>query len=132
MNAKLLIVGMLFLFSVMIAACETQEAAVNDPEPFTTTVEERAEVLTEEINVRVSDSGYVPEEIKVKAGTELTIFLTSTTPDVDLFIIEEYDIEEQIVEGTKTIIRFTADKAGEFDFGDPTNTNVRQGKLVVN
>jgi plastocyanin len=67
-----------------------------------------------EVEVKVEESGLVPEVIRVNQGDTVTLrFESQHTGQVHL---HGYDIEETVAPGGMTMMRFTADATGRFKF----------------
>lgn len=89
----------LSLVAIMITACGSGDApaapaptATNPPAPTATTADTEAEAPAAEpgemqvIEVTMNTTGYIPSEIKVKAGSHIRFNLTNTdTEEHDLF-----------------------------------------------
>ncbi len=75
-----------------------------------------------------------PNDLKVNAGDELRIQLTSKQGS-HFFILPEFEVGEAISEGETKEIRFVADRAGDFRFGscewDGSDLQVMKGRLRV-
>lgn len=68
------------------------------------------------VNVEAGSYYFNPEEIRVNQGDRVRIVLNAVDMMHNL-VIDEFDVESEIVsEGESTVIEFTADIAGEFEY----------------
>ncbi|MBI5700155.1 cupredoxin domain-containing protein [Candidatus Saganbacteria bacterium] len=77
---------------------------------------------------------FIPNAIEVKAGRPVRLILTSE--DVTHgFALKEFGIDKQIETGKETIVEFTPDKTGAFDFRCSVFCGLghmgMKGKLIV-
>ncbi len=74
-----------------------------------------AEVATQEVSIIAKKFQYYPSQIVVRVNQPVRIYLTSV--DVDHgFALSGYDINKTIKAGEITVIDFTPNKKGTFDF----------------
>lgn len=80
-------------------------------------------------NIRLSESGFDPNEIIANSGDSLTLYITNTDED-QIFMIQGYEVEVQLKEKSTIVVSLKLDKKGVFEFGDLRETEQR-GVLVV-
>ncbi|MFA4906233.1 MAG: cupredoxin domain-containing protein [Candidatus Margulisiibacteriota bacterium] len=88
----------------------------------------------QEIKVVAKRYEFIPQTIEVNAGRPVRLVLTSE--DVTHgFAIKEFGIDNQIEPGKETIVEFTPDKTGTFDFHCSVFCGLghggMKGKLIV-
>lgn len=109
---------------------QTEDAVTIDPgaRPVITTsptsdtttgdTTESAETADEIVEIEMEAGGYyyTPNTIRVQEGQTVRITMNAVDMMHD-FVIDELDVQSEIIrEGEKTVIVFTPDQAGEFEF----------------
>lgn len=97
---KLMVVPVLVLFAVAVAA---QEA----PKPAAPPVHE--------IKMSAKKYEYTPGEIHVKQGEHVRLLITATDRKHG-FEIKDLGIKTDLEKGEETVVEFTADKPGTYEF----------------
>ena len=145
---KHIIALVIFLF-VALGCTQQQPAQQGIPTTQTVTIEES--VMPEQnspdsrvVEMRIEDNIIEPAEIRVKQGDVVTLSISTlfspeerNDEEVSMddrretqFLIDELGVSEVLYEGGPTIVRFTADKKGEFTYGDDTHLQAK-GVLIV-
>ena len=81
-------------------------------------------------NIRLSESGFDPNEIIANSEDSLTLYITNTNED-QMFMIQGYSVEVQLKEKSTIVVSLKLDKKGVFEFGDLRESEQR-GILIVN
>ena len=97
---KLIVVGVLALFTLAVAA---QEA----PQP--------AAAPVHEIKMSAKKYEYTPGEIRVKQGEHVRLLITATDRKHG-FEIKDLGVKTDLEKGAETMVEFTADKPGTYEF----------------
>ena len=97
---KLIVVGVLALFTLAVAA---QEA----PQPAAPSVHE--------IKMSAKKYEYTPGEIRVKQGEHVRLLITATDRKHG-FEIKDLGVKTDLEKGAETMVEFTADKPGTYEF----------------
>jgi plastocyanin domain-containing protein len=84
------------------------------------------------VTLTVTESGFEPTPVKVKAGQPLTLVVTRKTDATCAteIVVKDYGIHEKLPLGTPVTIRFTPEKTGELKYGCAMDQMV-SGVLLV-
>ncbi len=124
MNAlKILFVGLIFL-SAASPGIGAQEAKP-----------EGAPILgVHEIEVTLKKYEFNPGSLRVKKGEKVRLVMVALDHDHG-FRLDEFDVNQKIPKGTTTVVEFTAEKSGTFQFRCSTVCGLghrsMKGTLVV-
>jgi cytochrome c oxidase subunit 2 len=107
MKRKLLALMGMLLLATTVAAQETPS-----PPPAK---EEPAKMPVREIKMTAKKYEFNPSEIRVRQGERVRLIIISLdrTHGIE---IDAYGIKREIAEGDQTVVEFTADKPGTFQF----------------
>jgi len=107
----LLAASALSIFLLVLMAA--QEPGLPPPAP--PTPEKPAEQPVREIKMTAKKYEFNPGEVRVKQGERVRLIIQALdrTHGIE---IKEYGIKREIEEGGQTVVEFTADKAGTFQF----------------
>jgi len=85
----------------------------------------------QEVKVELTDKGYEPETIKLKAGSPAKVTFVRRTDEAcgDEVVIKDYGIKRSLPLNQPVVVEFTPRK-GEFTFG--CGMGMFEGKVVVN
>ena len=122
-SLKIMLVGLIFL-SAASPGIVAQEA--KDEGTLTGGVHE--------IQVTLRKYEFGPSSLRVRKGEKVRLILLAVDHDHG-FKLDEFEINQKLRKGTTTIIEFTADKAGTFQFRCSNVCGLghrnMKGKLVV-
>jgi hypothetical protein len=91
-----------------------------------------------EFDIRALENSYDPDTIIVAKGSQVTLNIVNDVDKLEneetrlrMFSIAGYAAEEATRDSGVMTIKFVADKAGEFEFGDQSRNELK-GLLIVN
>jgi heme/copper-type cytochrome/quinol oxidase subunit 2 len=96
--------------SMIILGCGTTQQFVAVPKGL-----DRANVRGQVIEMKAKHYEFIPEVVKVKAGTLVTLRITAVD-GTHGFALGAFGIDERIEEGETKVIEFYASKPGEYGF----------------
>ena len=103
---------------------QTDQAQTQTESEQTTVTEQPSDAATEgtaddstsqAITVEGGNFFFKPNEIRVKKGEKVTVTFTNSG-GMHNFVIDEFDVKSETINGGSTKVEFTADKAGTFEF----------------
>lgn len=123
---------MLLLASLMLFGCSSPGSPGYENDPGV--VNAASSGNTVDIDVVAKKWSFTPNVITVNKGDRVRLSITSQ--DVAHgFMLPEYGINERIEPGNTTVVEFTADKQGEFEFRCSVRCGEghmgQKGKLIV-
>lgn len=127
MKTKLiLIISMIVILTISLTGCTTSSINTNNN---IQKVAPNGETKTVKLNFE-SGTVYNPQEIRVKAGTNLKIEGDPNTlvGGMDTIIVDGYGVNKKVSEGDN-ILEFVADTPGEFRIH--CQNQMGNGKLIV-
>ena len=87
-----------------------------------------------EIQVTLKKYEFNPGSLRVKKGEKVRLVMVAVDHDHG-FRLDQFDVNQKIPKGTTTVVEFTADKAGTFQFRCSTVCGLghrgMKGTLVV-
>jgi len=119
---------LVLMLTVLLVGC-VEQTIVKENKEYKVVEEDKVEVAT--FNVRFVNGKMDPEFIEVNLGQDVELSVTNEDNETEIFMIDDYSIDEQIADGATTIIKFKADKEGSFFYGDLSKENVLKGRLIV-
>jgi hypothetical protein len=97
-----------------------------------------AEPMAAEFDIRALENGYDPDTIIVRKGTVVMLNVLNDVSELEddeiglrRFSVSGYAPEEVTRDSGIMTVKFTADKTGEFEFGDESRNELK-GLLIVN
>ena len=116
MNSKIML-GLLIMSILFVAGCASTTPSTNPPAttPQGNTLPPVSTVAVKEFNMTASRFSFDPDTITVNKGDHVVLHITSTDTTHG-FSLATYDIIETLPPGETKTIKFTVDKAGEFNF----------------
>ena len=102
----------LILLNLTLAACTKDEAVLSKPLGV-------AKPITNKIALAVTDEGFVPANVKVKAGEPVTLVITRKTDETCAteILIEGTDIKQPLPLNQPVEVAWTPTKPGKVKFG---------------
>lgn len=82
-----------------------------------------------EVDLRVSQVGYSPDEIEAYLGDNVTLRIRSTDGLEHSFTMPIYGIDEVIAPGEEVVIEFVADKPGMVQYFSAIASNPNAGNI---
>jgi cytochrome c oxidase subunit II len=117
----------IFILLVILASCSSKQEISGDITQSPTTVVKEFAVVAKQFE-------FIPSRIEVNEGDVIILRLTSTDVPHGLFI-SGYNLNTPITPGQESVLKFTADKKGEFPFSCSVlcgkNHKMMNGILVV-
>ena len=108
---KKIILALYFILIVLVFGCTTKTTTSSPTSDASGTLENGVRI----INVKAFRFDFEPNQVTVNEGEKVKLIITST--DVTHgFALPDYDINVPLPAGKQTIIEFTADKQGNFQF----------------
>jgi hypothetical protein len=90
-----------------------------------------AQATPTEIAVTIQNNRFLPDEIRVKAGTPFTLLVTNKDARPEEFESTDLRIEKVIPAGKTASIRVRALKPGTYPFVGEFNPKTAQGRIVA-
>ena len=90
--------------------------------------------VVREIEMEASEWFFAPNDLRIDAGDEVRLEI-GVTKGHHYFVLPDFEVSEELREGETHVVRFVADRAGEFRFGscewDGAVLQVMKGRLTV-
>ena len=115
-NRVLIAIGIIVVLVIFLGIYRFQQVSTSQIMKTTeSTKEENQNLQVREIRVRAFQFSFDPKEIRVKEGERVRLIITSE--DVPHgFSLPDFGINEYLAPGKETIVEFTANKKGTFEF----------------